>query len=148
MSDDDHAHRTDHDRLRWTVWLPADPGRVWAEIGGLASPADWHPLVEAVTPEEIEGDPYRYVTLAEGGVIFERVVETGPHHLTTEAVESPFPVADLRFTLSVVAEETGCHVFWSAYFVPADDAGAHMPDRIVARYVESGLEALAERFGG
>ena len=55
-------------------------------------------------------------------------------------------MSDFRATLACVAEESGCHVYWSAFFVPADEQG-HLSDDIVAKFYEIGLEALRSRYG-
>jgi len=140
------SHQPDHDRLRRMVSLNAPPERVWAEIGGFASIADWHPMIDSVELTEIEGDPYRHLRMADGELFFERLIETGPHHYSYEVVDGPFPVSDYRATLSVVAETGGCHVFWSARFIPAESA-THLPDEMVAKFYEIGLEELARRYG-
>ena len=135
-----HSHR---DRIQRWVSLPLPPEKVWAEIGGFGAIAEWHPDVSSSEVFEIEGETHRHVKIGEG-VTLERLVETGPHHYTYEIVESPLPLADHRATLSVVAEEGGCHVYWSAMFEPTDASA----DDIVAAFYEDGLRALRERFGG
>jgi len=140
------GHEQDHDRLRRMVFLAADRDRVWAEIGGFDRIADWHPLIESVELTEIEGERYRHLRTTEGELFFERLIETGPHHVTYQVTEGPLPVSDYRATLSCVAEPGGCHVFWSAFFVPADGQD-HVADEIVAAFYEIGLEALRERYG-
>lgn len=140
------THRQDHDRLQRMVFLKADRDAVWADIGGFDRMAEWHPLIASIELSEIEGATYRHCTTTDGEMSFERLIETGPHHVTYEVVEGPMPVTDCRATLSCVAEADGCHVFWSAYFVPADQPG-HVGDEIVAKFYEIGLDALAERYG-
>jgi hypothetical protein len=84
------------------------------------------------------------VTLSDGGLLLERLIETGPHHYTYEIVDGPLPLTDHRATLSCVAEEGGCHVFWSAVFEPTDPS----TDEIVSGFYEMGLRALRERYDG
>lgn len=135
-----------HDQVRRIVTLRADRDTVWASIGGFGAIADWHPLIASAELTEIEGDTYRYLTTTEGDVFLERLIETGPHHVTYRMVEGPLPVSDYRATLSCVAEQAGCHVHWSGLFVPAEQAGP-IAAGIVAKVYEIGLAALAERFG-
>jgi hypothetical protein len=103
-----------------------------------------HPGIESAEVFDIEGEIHRHLTLGDGGLILERLVETGPHHYTYEIVECPLPLTDHRATLSCVAEEGGCHVFWSAMFEPTDPSA----DEIVSGFYEEGLRALRERYGG
>jgi hypothetical protein len=136
-----HAVR---DRIQRWVKLPKPVAEVWAAIGGFGSIAEWHPDVTSVEVFEIEGETHRHLRIGDGGVTLERLVETGPHHLTYEIVNSPLPLADYRATLSCVAEDGGCHVFWSAMFEPTDPSA----DEIVTAFYEDGLRALRDRFDG
>lgn len=141
------TRRDDHDQVSRMVRLPADRDAVWAEIGGFDRIADWHPLIARAELVEIEGDRYRHLTTVDGELFTDRLIETGPHHLTYETVDGPLPAEDHRATLSCVAEPGGCHVYWSAYFVP-DGPGGHIAAEIVATFCEIGLRALAERYAG
>jgi len=132
------------DRIQRWVKLPCPVDEVWTVIGGFGSIAEWHPDVHSAEVFEIEGETHRHLQIGEGGLTLERLVETGPHYLTYEIVDSPLPLADYRATLSCVPEEGGCHVFWSAMFEPTDPSA----DDIVTGFYEDGLRALRERFGG
>ena len=132
------------DRIQLWVSLPEAPETVWAAIGGFDAIADWHPEVESVELVEIEGETHRHLRAADGGLFLERLAETGEHHYSYETVDSPLPLSGHRATLSCVAEEGGCHVFWSAIFEPQDPVA----DEIVEGFFRVGLEALRDRFGG
>lgn len=135
---------TSRDRVQRMVSLSRPPDEVWAEIGGFGALADWHPSVAKVEVVDLDGAPHRHVTLADGTVLMDRLVETGLHYYTCTLVDSPLPTEDYRSTLSCVAEPGGCHVFWSAIF-EADDPGV---DELIARFFEIGLNALLERYEG
>jgi Polyketide cyclase / dehydrase and lipid transport len=136
----------DHDQVRRIVSLSADRDTVWAAIGGFGQIADWHPLIASVELTEIEGESYRHLRTTEGELFLDRQMEAGPHHLTYETMDGPLPVSDHRATLSCVAEPGGCHVHWSAYFVPTGP-DEHMTAEIVGAFYEIGLQALQDRFG-
>lgn len=136
----------DHDQIRRMVSLPAEPDAVWSVIGGFAGIADWHPLIAGVELTEIEGETYRHLRTTEGELFLDRLIETGPHRLTYATEDGPLPVSDHRATLSCVAEAGGCHVHWSAYFVPTGP-DEHLAAEIVAAFMEIGLRALQDRFG-
>ena len=133
-----------HDRIQLWVELPAKAEKVWAEIGDFGALAAWHPDVLSSEVVEIEGDIYRHVRLAEGGLLFERLLEAGDHFYTYGIEDSPLPMENARATLSCVAEKEGCRVFWGAVFDPLDP----IVDDIVEGFFEVGLEALRKRFGG
>jgi hypothetical protein len=135
-----HANR---DRIQRWVSLPEVPDKIWADIGGFGDLATWHPGVDSVEVFEIEGDVHRHLTMIDGSLLLERLIETGSHYYTYELVDGPLPLANHRATLSCVAEDDGCHVFWSAIFEPTDPAA----DDIVAGFYEQGLGALRERYG-
>jgi hypothetical protein len=134
-----HAVR---DRIQRWVSLPHPPEKIWAEIGGFGDIAAWHPGIESTQVFDIEGEVHRHLTLGDGGLIMERLVETGPHHYTYEIIDSPLPLVDHRATLSCVAEDGGCHVYWSAMFEPTDPSA----DEIVSGFYEEGLRAMRERY--
>ncbi len=136
-----HALR---DRIQRWVSLPSLPEKIWAEIGDFGAMADWHPGITKTEVVDIEGETHRHLTLSNGGLLLERLVETGRLYYTYEIADSPLPLADHRATLSCVAEEGGCHVFWSAVFEPTDPSA----DEIVSGFYEEGLRALRERHGG
>ncbi len=136
-----------HDRVSRMVRLAAPAETVWAEIGGFGAIADWHPLIESCELTEIEGEPYRRLTLSDGGSVFERLVEAGPLRLSYEMVEGPLPATDYRAAFTCVPEPAGgCHVYWSAYFEPPDGQ-EHAADELVGKIFEIGLDALADRYG-
>ncbi len=136
--------RDEHDRLQRMLSLPAEADDVWREIGGFGAIADWHPWIDRVEVVEIEGRLHRHLHMADGELYLERLIEEGPRFYTYALVESGLPVDDHRATLSCVPEKQGCHVFWSAHFVPTDPAA----DAMVIGFYEAGLEVLGERFGG
>lgn len=136
------AHR-DHDRIRRWVRLAAAPDAVWAEIGAFGAVADWHPMVTESPVFLLEGDQCRHLKLTDGGLFLDRLLETGPHHYRYAVVEGPAALEDATGTLSVVAEDGTCHVFWSLDFAPRDPSA----DAIAAGLIESGLRALRDRFG-
>lgn len=132
------------DRIQLWVSLPRLPGEVWAEIGGFGAIADWHPEVTSAELAQIEGETHRHLRLADGTLILERLIDSGPLHYSYEIVDSPLPLSEHRATLSCVAEDGGCHVFWSEVFEPEDPVA----DDIIEGFCRAGLEALRERFGG
>lgn len=132
------------DRIQLWVELPAKAEKVWAEIGDFGALAEWHPEVLSSEVVEIEGEIYRHVRLAEAAMLFEKLVERGEHFYTYTVEDSPLPMENARATLSCVPEETGCRVFWGAFFDPLDP----IVDDIVEGFFEAGLEALRKRYGG
>lgn len=132
-----------HDRVRRWVFLPRPAPEIWAAVGGFGAIAEWHPLVESCEEVEIGGDRHRHLRLVDGEYILERLTATGDHFYRTEWVETELPLTDCAAAFSVVAEEGGCHVYWSATF----EAGDPIADEMMERILESGLNAISERYG-
>ena len=136
------------DRIQRLVSLPHSPEAVWEAIGGFGAIVDWHPDVSAAEVVEINGETHRHLRIEiagrEAGLTLEHLVDSGPLYYTYEISDSPLPLANHRATLSCVAEEGGCHVFWSAIYEPTDSTA----DDIVTAFYEDGLRALRTRFGG
>jgi hypothetical protein len=135
----------EHDQVRRMVSLPAARDAIWAAIGGFDRIAEWHPLIASAELTEIEGDIYRHLRTTDGELFLERLIEQGPHHVTYSTTDGPLPITDHRATLSCVAEAGGCHVHWSAYFIPTGP-NEHMAAQIVGAFYEIGLRAIADRF--
>lgn len=131
-----------HDRVQRWLSIARPPNEVWAEIGAYGAIADWHPEYTSCELMEIGGETHRRLALRTGEFTMERLAGMGAHFYTSELVEGPMPVSDYRWTLSVVAEADGCHVFCSAHFEPEDPSA----DDIVAAHFEAGLEALRKRY--
>ena len=134
----------EHDRLQRWVRLPGPADRVWAEIGGFAAISGWHPWIESTELVEIDGRTHRHLSMVDGELSLERLLREGTRFYTYSMLEGGLPVDDHRATLSCVPEDQGCHVFWSAYFVPTDPAA----DEMILGFYEAGLNALVERYGG
>jgi hypothetical protein len=137
-------HEPTRDRIARMVRLSENADAVWARIGDFGALADWHPLVATAETAQVDGRTFRHVTLTDGSLLYERLLESGPRHVTWSLEDSPLPVADHRATLSVAPEpDGGCHVHWSAIFAPADGADAQV-DAFFAGFFERGLEALQD----
>lgn len=133
-----------HDRISRWVLLARPAAEVWAEIGGFGAIAAWHPAVDDSPVVDIEGVAHRHLSLSDGGLATERLIETGVTFHRYEVVDTPFPMAEGVGTLSCKPEEDGCRVYWSLDFEPTDPVS----DDVAAGFIEAGLRALRERFGG
>jgi hypothetical protein len=133
-----------HDRISRWVMLPRPVAEVWAAVGGFGAIADWHPAVTESPLFDIESATHRHLTLADGGLATERLIEIGDAFYRYAVIETPFPMADAVGALSCKAEAEGCRVYWSLDFQPTDAAA----DDIAAGFIETGLRSLRERFGG
>ena len=92
---------------------------LWAKFGGWCSIKDWHPSV-ANCVESKDGDTeFRTLTLKDGGVIKEKLLERTGSLYKYAIIESPFPVKnyEAQFTLTPDDDdEDEVNFAWSAVF--------------------------------
>lgn len=126
-----------------SVTLNAPFDQVWGLIGGFQDLGDWHPAVESVTKEEIDGTEHRRIALKGGGEIFEKLLDHGGGSYSYEIIESPLPVKNYMSNISAAEHEGQTVVTWSSSFEgTSDDA-----EEVVAGIYEAGFGTLTERFG-
>ncbi len=106
--------------------INVDPDKVeaarqdlWSKIGGWCAIAQWHPAI-ATCEESKSGDSeFRTLTLKDGGVIKERLLERGNATYKYEIVESPLPVKNYSAQFSVTPDDDNTdeiNVLWSATY--------------------------------
>jgi hypothetical protein len=97
----------------------AERTALWAKIGGWCAIAEWHPAI-AKCEESKDGDvEFRTLTLKDGGVIKEKLLEKGTTSYKYEIVESPLPVKNYTAMFSVAPDDDDLdeiNVLWSATF--------------------------------
>lgn len=114
---------------------------MWARIGDFYALHAWHPAIASVERGPESGE--RTVTMADGHVAVERLVEEGASWQTYEPADEDFGVRGFRATLRV--HETGsdsCAVEWSSSFeTDGEAAGAELVATIESFY-DAGLQSL------
>lgn len=92
---------------------------VWATYGGWCAIKDWHPLV-ADCKESKEGDTeFRTLTLKDGGVIKEKLLDKGNRTYKYQIIESPLPVKNYTAQFSVTPDDDDddeINLVWAATF--------------------------------
>lgn len=101
----------------------AETTALWGRFGGWCAIAEWHPAVKSCV-ESKEGDAaFRTLTLQDGGVIKEKLLETNGASYRYAIVESPLPVKNYEAALSVVPDDDDLdevNIVWAATYDPAD----------------------------
>lgn len=96
-----------------------DAAEVWATYGGWCAIKEWHPLI-ADCKESKEGDTeFRTLTLKDGGVIKEKLLDKGNRSYKYAIIESPLPVKNYTAQLSVTPDdddEDEINLVWAATF--------------------------------
>lgn len=124
-----------------TQYLAASPDDVWAAIGEFQALGDWHPAIEASTPDE--GGAIRRLDLGGGAMVIERHLGSDGMSYAYEILESPLPVANYRSILSAAPAGSGTVLVWSSTFEPT----AESADGVIAGVYTSGFGALVDKFG-
>ena len=106
--------------------LHVDPDKVeaarkalWDKLGGWCAISQWHPAI-AKCEESKEGDAaFRTLTLKDGGVIKEKLLDTGSISYRYAIIESPLPVKNYEAQFSVTPDDDDLdeiNVVWSATY--------------------------------
>lgn len=92
---------------------------LWAKLGGWCAIGAWHPAV-AKCEESKEGDAVlRTLTLKDGGVIKEKLLDKGTMSYRYAIIESPLPVKNYEAQFSVTPDDDDLdeiNVVWSATY--------------------------------
>ncbi|MGW5646804.1 SRPBCC family protein [Saccharopolyspora sp. NPDC003752] len=132
--------------------IEASAEQVWQVVRDFDGLPRWHAAIEG---SEIEGGGVadavgcvRHLTLADGGVVRERLVslDDAERSYTYDFVESPFPVRSYRSTIRVAPITGTGHSFveWYSYW-DADAADEEKMDKTFAHGVyRTGLNGLRE----
>ena len=126
-----------------SVRLAAPASEVWGIVGNFQRLPDWHPAFSGSVAEKVGDVEFRHLTLADGGEIYEQLVDTTTHSYTYRIIKSPLPIEHYESRVEVWTTEGGSEVTWSSSFTPKAEG---MED-VIAGVYEAGLNALAERFG-
>lgn len=94
---------------------------LWAKFGGWCSIKDWHPAV-AKCEESKDGDTeLRTLTLKDGGVVKEKLLERRDNLYKYAILESPFPVKNYEAQFALTPDDDDddeVNFAWSAVFDP------------------------------
>lgn len=119
----------------------AEPDAVWSIIGKPGSIADWHPAIQQSSLENTR----RVCTLADGGKVFETILEHSDQSLSYRyrIDESPLPIQGYVSSLYVAKDGPGSTVTWDSEFQVVDAPAADVEGAIRGLY-QAGLEHLQE----
>lgn len=94
--------------------------QLWVLVGDFGDTGKWSGRPPEACRRDGEGiGALRTLTLADGRVIVDRLVDEGPLHYSYEIVSSPLPVTRYRATMAVrPLGEARCELIWSGAFDP------------------------------
>jgi hypothetical protein len=123
---------------------------LWDKIGGWCAIAEWHPAI-AKCEESKEGDvEFRTLTLQDGGVIREKLLEKGTTSYKYEIVESPLPVKNYTAMFSVTPDDDDLdeiNVLWSATY-DADGKDDKEARKVIDGIFKTGIDSIKSKHAG
>ena len=103
--------------------VEAEKTALWERFGGWCAIAEWHPAVKSCVDSK-EGDAeFRTLTLQDGGVIKEKLLDKNGASYRYAIVESPLPVKNYEAAFSIVPDDDDLdeiNVVWAATYDAAD----------------------------
>lgn len=129
--------------------IPLPSTLIWHILSDFNGLPTWHPAVSASqVDEEQEYGCVRELTMRQGGVIRERLLESDDtgQRLTYTLVEGPLPVTDYTGTMEVRPHDDGCLVTWTAAMTVLHDNPVPVLETLRTVFT-TGLDGLAARLG-
>jgi hypothetical protein len=99
--------------------VEAERAALWEKIGGWCAISEWHPAIAKCEASKEGETEFRTLTLKDGGVIKERLLERGNATYKYEIIESPLPVKNYSAQFSVTPDDDDLdeiNVLWSATY--------------------------------
>jgi hypothetical protein len=128
----------------------AERTALWAKIGGWCAISEWHPAI-AKCEESKDGDTeFRTLTLKDGGVIKEKLLEKGATSYKYEIIESPLPVKNYTAMFSVTPDDDDLdeiNVLWSATY-DANGKEDKEARKIIDGIFKDGIASIKSKHAG
>ncbi len=128
----------------------AERTALWAKIGGWCAISEWHPAI-AKCEESKDGDTeFRTLTLKDGGVIKEKLLEKGTTSYKYEIIESPLPVKNYTAMFSVTPDDDDLdeiNVLWSATY-DANGKEDKEARKIIDGIFKDGIASIKSKHAG
>lgn len=127
----------------------AERTALWEKIGGWCAISEWHPAIAKCEASK-EGDTeFRTLTLKDGGLIKEKLLDKGTTSYKYEIIESPLPVKNYTAMFSVAPDDDDLdeiNVLWSATFDSngADDKEAR---KVIDGIFKDGIASIKAKHG-
>lgn len=121
---------------------------MWEKVGGWCAISEWHPAI-AKCEESKDGDTeFRTLTLKDGGVIKEKLLERGTASYKYEITESPLPVKNYTAMFSVTPDDDDLdeiNVVWSATY-DANGAEDKEARKVIDGIFKDGMASIKAKY--
>ncbi len=121
---------------------------MWEKVGGWCAIAEWHPAIAKCEASKDGDVEFRILTLKDGGVIKEKLVEKGSTSYKYEIVESPLPVKNYTAMFSVTPDDDDLdeiNVVWSATY-DANGKEDKEARKVIDGIFKDGMESIKAKY--
>ena len=123
---------------------------LWAKFGDWCEIQAWHPAVKSCEESKEGDDVYRTLTLADGGVVKEKLLDTSAISYRYAIIESPFPVKNYEAQFSIVPDDDDLdevNIVWAATYDAADGKDDKDARNAIDGVFEAGIENIEKMLG-
>lgn len=124
--------------------VQAEQTALWEKIGGWCAISQWHPAVAKCDESKEGADTFRTLTLKDGGVIKEKLLEVNGTSYKYEIVSGPLPVKNYQAQFSVTPDDDDLdeiNVSWSATY-DADGKPDKEARSVIDGIFKAGIESI------
>lgn len=130
--------------------VDAEKKALWDRFGGWCAIAEWHPTVKSCTESKEGDDTFRTLTLQDGGIIREKLLNRAGESYRYAILESPLPVKNYEAQFSVVPDdddEDEVNVVWAATYDAADGKDDKEVRKKIDGIFKDGLDNIEKMIG-
>lgn len=130
--------------------VPDETAALWKRFGGWCAIAEWHPAVKSCTENKEGDETFRTLTLQDGGIIKEKLLNTSGVSYRYAIVESPLPVKNYEAQFSVVPDdddEDEVNVVWAATYDAADGKDDKEARKTIDGIFKDGIANIEKMIG-
>lgn len=121
---------------------------MWEKVGGWCAISEWHPAVAKCEASKDGDTEFRTLTLKDGGVIKEKLLDKGTTSYKYEIIESPLPVKNYTAQFSVTPDDDDLdeiNVVWSATY-DANGKEDKEARGVIDGIFKAGMEAIKTKY--
>jgi hypothetical protein len=123
---------------------------LWAKFGDWCEIQVWHPAVKSCEESKEGDDVYRTLTLADGGVIKEKLLDSSAVSYRYAIIESPLPVKNYEAQFSIVPDDDDLdevNIVWAATYDPADGKDDKEARSTIDGIFKDGIASIEKMLG-
>lgn len=127
-----------------------ETAKLWDRFGGWCAIAEWHPAVKSCEEVKEGDDLFRKLTLQDGGIIKEKLVDKSGLSYRYAIVESPLPVKNYEAQFSIVPDdddEDEVNIVWAATYDAANGKDDRDARKTIDGIFKDGIKNIEKMLG-